>query len=84
MTSGPYSTKLPGSTRSLTFSRAVRWPVRAAAFDGVGPRRVEAELVAGLRLGEIVANACGDGRLVDCDRSHRGSFLGDQERRPAA
>ena len=27
MTSGPYSTKLPGSTRSATFSRVVRCPV---------------------------------------------------------
>ena len=46
ITSGPYSTKLPGSTRSSTFSRAVRWPVLAAPGDGVGPAVVEADGVA--------------------------------------
>ena len=36
ITSGPYSTKVPGSQRSSTFSRAVRWPVlrRRATASG--------------------------------------------------
>ena len=44
--SAPYSTKVPGSTRSSTFSRAVRPPRGVAALDRLGPR-----LVLGQRAG---------------------------------
>ena len=42
MTSGPYSTKVPGSQRSSTFSRAVRWAVcrRRATASGRAASRV--------------------------------------------
>ena len=44
--SGPYSTNVPASTRSATFSRAVRRPCSRRLRDRVGPRRVEPGLVA--------------------------------------
>ena len=44
--SGPYSTKLPSSSRSARFSRAVRRPALAAARDRLRARRVESDRVA--------------------------------------
>ena len=46
MTSGPYSTNEPSSTRSATFSRAVRRPRARRLGDGVRPRLVEPDAVA--------------------------------------
>ena len=58
----PYSTKMPGSQRSATFSRAVRWPVlrRRSPRPRAAPRRASAR-GARMHLGEIGA----DGVEVD-------------------
>ena len=64
ITSGPYSTKVPGSQRSSTFSRAVRWRGLAAPLDRVGARRVE-------RHGVAIVDSARSGRTaleVDFDR----------------
>ena len=51
----PYSTKEPGSTRSATFSRAVRPPGGVAPLDRVRPRRVLGQRPAREHLGEVLA-----------------------------
>ena len=66
--SGPYSTKLPGSTRSSRFSRAVRRPV-VSFSDGLGAGGVE-------RLG--VARPCDRG-----PRSSRSAAIGGRAVRRA-
>ena len=53
----PYSAKLPGSTRSAMFSRAVRWSGLAAARDRVGRDRHRA-----WRRSERAARRARDGR----------------------
>ena len=53
ITSGPYSTRLPGSRRSSTFSRAVRWPVRRRRSTASGRAASSPIVVAGAHLGEV-------------------------------
>ena len=53
-TSAPYSTKLPGSHRSSTFSPGRALAAFAPAGHGVGAGRVERERLAPVHLGEVV------------------------------
>ena len=53
----PYSTKLPGSTRSARFSRAVRPPRGVTALDRLGTGLVAGQPPALEHLGEVVSNA---------------------------
>ena len=54
--SPPYSTKLPSSTRSARFSRAVRRPFRVPLGDGLRAGLVGQEPLAGAKLGELRAH----------------------------
>ncbi len=64
--SAPYSTKLPGSTRAATFSRAVRWPVRRRRATASGPRSSRPSAWRAIDLGEIGAD------VIEVDGARRG------------
>ena len=73
-TSGPYSTKLPGSTRSSMFSRAVRWPVLRRRATASGRASSQGQAVALQHLGQVGAD------VVEVD----GLLLGARRRPPTS
>ena len=83
MARAPYSTKLPGSTRSSRFSRAVRWLVLRRRADGVGPLVVERQRAALEILGEVGPDVVEIDLLLDRRALHLDVGLLDEQQRMA-